>query len=70
MNEKRHVFRFFAGANFDDESDFFPLLSSIDEEKINKEQVPETLAILPLRNTVLFPGVIIPITLVETSPLS
>ena len=52
----------FAGANFDDESDFFPLLSSIDEEKINKEQVPETLAILPLRNTVLFPGVIIPIT--------
>ena len=52
----------FAGANFDDESDFFPLLSSVDEEKINKEEVPESLAILPLRNTVLFPGVIIPIT--------
>ncbi len=52
----------FAGANFDDESDFFPLLSSVDEEKINKEDVPDSLAILPLRNTVLFPGVIIPIT--------
>ena len=52
----------FAGANFDDESDFFPLLSSVDEEKINKEEIPESLAILPLRNTVLFPGVIIPIT--------
>jgi ATP-dependent Lon protease len=52
----------FAGANFDDESDFFPLLSSVDEEKINKEEVPKSLAILPLRNTVLFPGVIIPIT--------
>jgi len=52
----------FAGANFEDESDFFPLLSSVDEEKINKEQVPKSLAILPLRNTVLFPGVIIPIT--------
>ena len=52
----------FAGANFEDESDFFPLLSSVDEEKINKEEVPKSLAILPLRNTVLFPGVIIPIT--------
>jgi len=52
----------FAAANFDDESDFFPLLSSVDEEKINKEDVPDSLAILPLRNTVLFPGVIIPIT--------
>ena len=38
----------FAGANFDDESDFFPLLSSVDEEKINKEEVPKSLAILPL----------------------
>ena len=30
----------FARSNFDDESDFFPLLSSVDEEKINKEEVP------------------------------
>ena len=52
----------FAGANFEEESDFFPLLSSLDEDKINKEEVPKSLAILPLRNTVLFPGVIIPIT--------
>ncbi|MDB2675673.1 endopeptidase La [Flavobacteriales bacterium] len=41
---------------------FFPLLSSVDEDKINKEQIPDVLPILPLRNTVLFPGVIIPIT--------
>ncbi|MCL4158779.1 UNVERIFIED_CONTAM: hypothetical protein GTU68_017648, partial [Idotea baltica] len=33
-----------------------------DEEIINKESVPEILPILPLRNTVLFPGVVIPIT--------
>ena len=33
-----------------------------DEEKINKEDLPETLPILSLRNTVLFPGVVIPIT--------
>ena len=33
-----------------------------DEEEINKEDVPDILPILPLRNTVLFPGVVIPIT--------
>ena len=47
---------------FDDDADFIPLLSSEDEEKINKEDVPSILPILPLRNTVLFPGVVIPIT--------
>ncbi len=45
-----------------EESEFFPLMSSEDEEEMNNEQVPETLPILPLRNTVLFPGVVIPIT--------
>ena len=46
----------------DAETEFFPLLSSEDEEMMNAEEVPETLSILPLRNTVLFPGVVIPIT--------
>lgn len=45
-----------------EDSEFFPLMSSEDEEEMNNEQVPEALAILPLRNTVLFPGVVIPIT--------
>ena len=45
-----------------EDSEFFPLMSSEDEEEMNNEQMPETLAILPLRNTVLFPGVVIPIT--------
>lgn len=45
-----------------EESEFFPLMSSEDEEEMNKEQTPEVLPILPLRNTVLFPGVVIPIT--------
>lgn len=44
------------------ETEFFPLLSTEDEEMMNAEDVPEELAILPLRNTVLFPGVVIPIT--------
>ncbi|HTD99958.1 MAG TPA: endopeptidase La [Mucilaginibacter sp.] len=45
-----------------EDSEFFPLMSSEDEEEMNNEQMPEVLSILPLRNTVLFPGVVIPIT--------
>ena len=45
-----------------EDSEFFPLMSSEDEEEMNNEQVPDILSILPLRNTVLFPGVVIPIT--------
>jgi len=46
----------------DEEPDLIPLLSSEDEEQMNSEKVPDILSILPLRNTVLFPGVVIPIT--------
>src|SRR5579885_3392448 len=45
-----------------EDSEFFPLMSSEDEEEMNNQQVPDVLPILPLRNTVLFPGVVIPIT--------
>ncbi len=48
--------------NIPDDTEFFPLMSSEDEEEMNKEVIPDSLAILPLRNTVLFPGVVIPIT--------
>jgi len=46
----------------DSDTEFIPLLSSEDEEIMNAEVIPEELPILPLRNTVLFPGVVIPIT--------
>jgi ATP-dependent Lon protease len=46
----------------DEDSDFIPLLSSEDEDTMQNEKIPEILPILPLRNTVLFPGVVIPIT--------
>ncbi len=46
-----------------EETEFLPLMSDEDEAKISKEDTPEILPILPLRNTVLFPGVIIPITI-------
>ena len=46
-----------------EDTEFFPLMSQEDEEEMNNEETPEILSILPLRNTVLFPGVVIPITI-------
>ena len=45
-----------------EDSELIPLMTPEDEEIINREDIPEVLSILPLRNTVLFPGVVIPIT--------
>ncbi len=47
---------------FNEEAELIPLMTPEDEDAMDKEEVPETLPILPLRNTVLFPGVVIPIT--------
>jgi ATP-dependent Lon protease len=46
----------------DEDAELIPLMTPEDEEKMNKEELPDVLPILPLRNTVLFPGVVIPIT--------
>lgn len=46
----------------EDDAELIPLLSTEDEEQMNSEKFPEEIPILPLRNTVLFPGVVIPIT--------
>jgi len=46
----------------DTDAELIPLLTPEDEEEMNNEALPEDLPILPLRNTVLFPGVVIPIT--------
>ncbi|MFK5878688.1 MAG: endopeptidase La [Flavobacteriaceae bacterium] len=47
---------------FDGDAELIPLMTPEDEDAINKEEIPTELPILPLRNTVLFPGVVIPIT--------
>jgi ATP-dependent Lon protease len=48
--------------DIDENSELIPLMTPEDEIEINKEELPLTLPILSLRNTVLFPGVVIPIT--------
>ena len=48
--------------SIDEDAELIPLLTAEDEEEMSNEALPETLPILPLRNTVLFPGVVIPIT--------
>ncbi len=47
----------------DDDNDFMPIIPINENDEQDKSLViPEIVPILPLRNTVLFPGVVIPIT--------
>lgn len=54
--------RIILGDVLNDDAEMIPLLSSEDEERMNREKLPPTLPILPLRNMILFPGVVVPIT--------
>ena len=44
------------------DTEYIPLFSPEDEKRMNDAQLPEELPIMALRNAVLFPGVVIPIT--------
>jgi len=59
--EEFNLDKIFASEEEGGEAEFFPIISDEDQESINKFEVPELLPILPLRNMVVFPGVIIPI---------
>ncbi len=48
--------------DINEDAELIPLMTPEDEDAMNKEKLPKILPILPLRNTVLFPGVVIPIT--------
>lgn len=58
-NDFRNIY---VSAAINEDTDFIPLISDEDEEIITKTDIPESLPILPLRNAVLFPGVVIPIS--------
>jgi ATP-dependent Lon protease len=63
MNEpffKEEIFHF--NEQSDNETEFIPLMTSEEETEMQNLDTPEILPILALRNTVLYPGVVIPIT--------
>lgn len=62
INESKYRSILFAG-DMESDGEFIPLISD-DEDDVDfkRSELPKELPILPLRNTVLFPGVILPIT--------
>lgn len=56
----RHMMKL--SAELEADAEFIPLITAEEEETMRTQSFPDELAILPLRNNVLFPGVVIPIT--------
>ena len=62
IREQKYKSIFF-GSDMENDGDFIPLISDDEDDvDLKKSELPKELPILPLRNTVLFPGVILPIT--------
>ncbi len=63
FNNKNTFIRFNSEEDTVDESpEFLPLFSKQEEDESNKMEIPDEIPVLAIKNTVLFPGVIFPIT--------
>ncbi len=70
IKNKRIFGELFVAQSLNDDGDFLPLISDENEEDVKNVEVPDDLPILPLKNTVLFPGVVIPITVGRNKSLA
>jgi len=63
MKKKKEsrLFRIHFSDIMEDNADFIPVVADGDDADINEVEIPDVLSILPLRNTVLFPGVVMPL---------
>ncbi len=50
-------------SSLDGDAEFIPILGKEEEESLQQSKMPDTLPVLPIRNNVLFPGMVMPIIL-------
>ena len=60
---RRPINEFLLPDMLDGEGDIIPIIADGDDHDLEDVEVPETIPILSLRNTVLFPGVVLPISI-------
>ena len=61
---------FLSQDSFSEDTEFIPIISDEKEDDLLKLNIPDVLPILPLKNMVLFPGVVIPITIAREKSLT
>ncbi len=61
-NKKTELLHFFLSKANEESQDILPIISTEDNGSNQDQPIPDIISILPIRNTVLFPGIIIPIT--------
>lgn len=66
----KKAFKLVLGGGEDEQSDFLPIIDGPEDGFDDDLVVPEVLPILPLRNTVLFPGIIFPISVGRSKSLA